>query len=200
MPPKERWREKEKKRGCISRVSELCAFPRSGDRWIGRVHFLASIVVSTPFIGVPVGPHTVIPTEGSTFEKRAHLYLGREKEREKRRETRRESKWRARSFPPSPSFPPSDRTNDLPPSTPLPNFQPTIPFSRFSSNETPDDFPPRLIRSKRERETKRKRKVGREGDIIWQGLTRETRKRDPTLGRRIEIGSQFPDSRPRRAP
>lgn len=95
---------------------------------------------------------------------RAPLPGTREREREKRRETRRESKWRARSFPSSPPpFPPSDRTNDLPPSTPLPNFQPTIPFSRFSSNETPDDFPPRLIRSKRERETKRKRKVGREG-------------------------------------
>lgn len=179
----------------------MCAFPRSGDRWIGRVHFLASIVVSTPFIGVPVGPHTVIPTEGSTFEKRAHLYLGRERERERSGAKRGVKANGARdlSLPPPP-FPPSDRTNDLPPSTPLPNFQPTIPFSRFSSNETPDDFPPRLIRSKRERETKRKRKVGREGGIIWQGLTRETRKRDPTLGRRIEIGSQFPDSRPRRAP
>lgn len=47
------------------------------DRWITRVHFLASsIVVSTPFIGAPAGPHTVIPTERSTFENDAYTYLG----------------------------------------------------------------------------------------------------------------------------
>ena len=38
---------------------------RSSDRWITRVHFLGSIVVSTPFIWRANGPHTVIPTATS---------------------------------------------------------------------------------------------------------------------------------------
>lgn len=36
----------------------MCAFRRNpqDDRWITRVHFLGPIVVSTPFIGVPLDP------------------------------------------------------------------------------------------------------------------------------------------------
>lgn len=98
---------------------------------------------STPFIGVPVGPHTVIPTERSTFEKRAHLYLLGQK-REKRRETRQMAR---EIFPP-------DRTNDPSPTYLLLYLcrisnQPFPRFSRFSSSEKPQRFSSWLIRSKR---------------------------------------------------
>lgn len=124
----------------------------------------------------------------------------------KRRETR-ESKWRARSFPPPPPSlsPPNDtdRSNDrypLPRPSPLPpNFQPTIsrrlshgPCCFSSSNNSPpsqrfstslDPVPPldRTRNGKRGGETHNLASIN-------EGTREEDR------------GSQFPDSRPRRAP